>query len=135
MLEFKAMLCLAVAEAHSDMVKTAYNLPRIKDSTDSIAYISHSDEVVKRHTKRFWHLLYLTITSYDFVDRFTFIKNIINLQCSEFDKLVILLNISGFSSKEAAFILASEPGSISSICNRRKDEIKKIKPVILRQQA
>lgn len=123
LLVFKAMLCIAVSHAHADIVRTAYNLPRIKDSSDSKAYLVYSDETVRQHTFRYRHQLYLQITSYDFVNAVPLVRHVDRLSCSEYDKMVILMTVVGLDIKEIADVLLSQSRSISTIRNRHKSKI------------
>lgn len=121
--EFKAMLCLTVAESHSSIVSTAYYLPRTKDTGDRNAYQINSDERIKEHTLRYRNLIYMKITSYEFVQQYPIIKEIDKSEHSSYDKLIILMSVVGFDTNAISKLLLARASSISTLRTRHNEEI------------
>ena len=121
--EFEAMLCPVVSESMSDIARISRNFPKKNFVNDDAAYNSRSDETHKYLRNNHRQLLYLTLISYCFIEKFPFIRQIDGLNISEYDKLVIIMAIVGLPSKEISNMLLSDIRSVNTIRYRRKEII------------
>lgn len=121
--EFKAMLCPVVTESMSDIARIFRNFPKKNFVNDDAAYNSRSDETHRYLKNNHRHILYLTLISYGFIEKFPFIRQVDELDVSEYDKLVIIMAVIGLPSKEISNMLLSDIRSVNTIRCRRKDII------------
>lgn len=118
--EFKAMLCPVVAESMSDIARISRNFPKKNFVNDDAAYKSRSDETHRYLKNNHRHLLYLTLISYGFIEKFPFIRQVDVMDASEYDKLIIIMAAVGLPSKEISDMLLSDIRSVNTIRCRRK---------------
>lgn len=126
LLEFKAMLCPVVSQFASEHTSITRTLPQRTSTKDEHAYQSRSDQVHDYLRDHYRSKVYLTITSYKFVEAIPLIREVDNLKYSEFDKMVILMVVIGMEIKEIAEMLMSSTSSIKTIRTRRRKDIDRL---------
>ena len=124
--EFKAMLCPVVTESMSDIARISRNFPKKNFVSDDAAYNSRSDETHRYLKNNHRHLLYLTLISYSFIEKFPFIRHVDVMNVSEYDKLIIIMAAVGLPNKEVSNILLSDIRSVNTIRCRRKEIINRV---------
>lgn len=126
LLEFKAMLCPVVSQYACEHTSITRTLPQRSSTKDELAYQSRSDQVHDYLRDHYRSKVYLTITSYKFVEAIPLIRDVDNLKCSEFDRMVILMVVIGMEVKEIAEILISSTSCIKTIRTRRRKDIERL---------
>lgn len=130
LIEFRAMLCPVVSQYAYEHTSITRALPRGSSTKDESAYQSRSDKVHDYLKEHFRTIIYLTITSYKFVETIPFIREVDKLEYSDFDKMVILMIVIGMDCKEVADILMSDINSIKTIRTRRRKAIEHMRHVL-----
>ena len=130
LMEFRAMLCPVVSQYAYEHTSITRALPRGSSTKDESAYQSRSDKVHDYLKEHFRTIIYLTITSYKFVETIPFIREVDKLEYSDFDKMVILMIVIGMDCKEVADILMSDINSIKTIRTRRRKAIEHMRHVL-----
>ena len=130
LMEFRAMLCPVVSQYAYEHTSITRALPRGSSTKDESAYQSRSDKVHDYLKEHFRTIIYLTITSYKFVETIPFIREDDKLEYSDFDKMVILMIVIGMDCKEVADILMSDINSIKTIRTRRRKAIEHMRHVL-----
>lgn len=130
LIEFRAMLCPVVSQYAYEHTSITRALPKGSSTKDESAYQSRSDKVHDYLKKHFRTIIYLTITSYKFVETIPFIREVDKLEYSDFDKMVILMIVIGMDCKEVADILMSDINSIKTIRTRRRKAIEHMRHVL-----
>lgn len=129
--EFRAMLCPVVSQYAYEHTSITRALPKGNSTKDESAYQSRSDEVHAYLKEHFRTKIYLTITSYKFVEAIPLIREVDKLEYSNFDKMVIVMIVIGMDSREVAEILMSDINSIKTIRTRRRKAIEQIRQLLI----
>lgn len=125
-LEFKAMLCPVVSKSLNDIARMSRALPRKNDTKDDKAYLSRSDETHRFLKETHRTIIYLTVTSYKFVEKIPVIKDVDALNRTEYDKMVILMIVLGLTVKEIADMLMTDLRTIASTKSKLSRDIENL---------
>jgi hypothetical protein len=125
--EFKALL-YQVTASEKDVVTrlSSIFLENGGDGKDP-AYNSRKREFNNLIKDRYRHTIYLSIVSYTFIEKFSFIKIVDLEEFSEYQKMVVIMSIVGFEAKEIATTLNGPINSIKELQHRHKTLIATIK--------
>lgn len=123
---FWAMLCSVMAEYSSDITDAARDLPRKKNTKDSIGYISQSDKVINEKVGKHRCAIFAALTSETFVHQFPQMKEVMELPHSEMEKTVIFMIGIGLNPYDVSKMLITDKRTIITIKSRRKEDIQKI---------
>ena len=128
LLEFRATLCSVMTEYSSDITDTARKLPRERNTKDTTAYQSYSDEVIDDKIGRYRKKIYSVLTSDEFIRQYPKMRRVADLPYTSLEKCIIFMIGIGLEPNEVARMLLSDKRSILTIRSKRKKDILKIFP-------
>lgn len=128
--EFWATLCIVMTEYSSDITDAARKMPRTKDTKDSVAYQSYSDELINDKIKEHRHSIYMALTSETLMKMFPQMKKIKDLPYSELEKCIILMTGIGINPYNISKILISGKKTVINTKSKRKKDILMLFPEI-----
>ena len=126
LLEFRATLCSVMTEYFSDITETARRLPRERNTKETTAYQSYSDEVFDDKIGRYREKIYRALTSDEFVRQYPKMERLADLPYTSLEKCIIFMIGIGLEPNEVAKMLLSDKRTIMTIRSKRKKDILKI---------
>lgn len=121
--EILAMLSTVIADYAKAITDTAYYLPRKRNTSDGVAYVSYSDKTIKNLKSKLREDIFTILSSSKSIRKFPKMKQVIKLEGSNFEKEVIFLISLGIDPDDVASILQTNRSSITSIRSKRKEDI------------
>ena len=128
LLEFRATLCSVMTDYFSDIMETARNLPRERNTQDTVAYQSYSDGVFDDKTGLYRDSIYVALTSDEFIRHYPKMRKVAELPYPPFDKCIIFMIGIGLEPNETAKMLLTDKRTIMTLRSKRKKDIQKIFP-------
>ena len=128
LLEFRATLCSVMTDYFSDIMETARNLPRERNTQDTVAYQSYSDGVFDDKTGLYRDSIYVALTSDEFIRHYPKMRKVADLPYPPFDKCIIFMIGIGLEPNETAKMLLTDKRTIMTLRSKRKKDIQKIFP-------
>ena len=126
LLEFRAILCSVMAEYSSDITDTARKLPRERNTKDTTAYQSYSDEVIDDKIGLYREKIYSVLTSEEFIRSYPKMGKVDDLPYTALEKCIIFMIGIGLEPNETARMLLSDKRTVMTIKSKRKKDILKI---------
>ena len=128
LLEFRATLCSVMTDYFSDIMETARNLPRERNTQDTVAYQSYSDGVFDDKTGLYRDSIYVALTSDEFIRHYPKMRKVADLPYPPFDTCIIFMIGIGLEPNETAKMLLTDKRTIMTLRSKRKKDIQKIFP-------
>lgn len=117
-----------MAEYSSDITDTARKLPRERNTKDTTAYQSYSDEVIDDKIGLYREKIYSVLTSEEFIRSYPKMGRVDDLPCTALEKCIIFMIGIGLEPNETARMLLSDKRTVMTIKSKRKKDILKIFP-------
>ena len=121
---FEAVLRPVMAEYSSDITRMFGLMPRLNNTKDEVAYISRSEKVKKMLVERHRLAVYRSMCTYKFVEIFPLVREVDKLDKSEYQKVLILMVVMGYSHQDIARVLITDTSTISTLKNECSSTIR-----------